>query len=220
MCSNMKKKWQLKEKAQALRGKGLSYKEIIVHVPVAKSTISKWCKNIELTTGQIARLRKLYDIQFRGAKANALKRQKEIKEIKTKARKEIKKYLLLSEFKIAGTMLYWAEGSKTQGVCVTNSDPRLIQFMMKWFRKVCKVPEGKFRAHIHFHSGQDQNEIKQYWSKLTGIPLKQFYKSHLKKEGTGQRKRTLYNGTIAVRINDEDLRHRILTWVEEIAKIK
>lgn len=210
----MTKKWQLKEKARELRRQGLSYKEIMQKVPVAKGTISIWCRNIPLTKAQIARLGALYDTQLRGAKANQLKRQREIKKIRLRAKRGLRS-LNKYEFKIAGTMLYWAEGDKTLAVGITNSDPELIRFMMKWFRKVCHVPEEKFRAHIHIHTGQNENRMKKYWSNVTDIPLRQFGKSYLKKEGTGHRKNILYNGTIKVKICSEDLRHRILSWIEE-----
>ena len=49
---------KLKEKlyAQELRKKGFSYKEILTQISVSKDTISRWCKNIELTSEQKERL--------------------------------------------------------------------------------------------------------------------------------------------------------------------
>ena len=208
--------WERQELARKLRKQGLSYSEIRKTVPVAKSTVSRWCRDIELTHKQKARLGALYDMQCQGAKANKIKRTKEIEEIKAIARSEI---LPISEheFKIAGLMLYWAEGNKTEKVGVSNSDIKLVQFMMKWFRQICKVPESKFRAYLNLHSGQDENRIKQYWSKITGLPLSQFGKSYIKKEGTGHRKNILYNGTIRISICNSNLLHRILAWVENIS---
>ena len=211
----MTKKWQLKEKARKLRKQGSSYKEILKHVPVCKSTISLWCRDIELTKKQLARIGSLYDKQCKGAKANQLKRQKEIEEIKKSARKEIR-LLNKYEFKIAGAMLYWAEGAKTIGAHLTNSDPELVRFMMKWYREVCKMPEGKLKPYLHIHTGLDEEKAKKYWSKIIRIPVKRFGKTFFKKEGTGHRKNKLYNGTLRIQVNSEDLRHKILSWVEEI----
>jgi orotate phosphoribosyltransferase-like protein len=45
----MKKLVQEKEKAVELRRKGLSYKEILKQVPVAKSSLSLWLKDLPLT---------------------------------------------------------------------------------------------------------------------------------------------------------------------------
>lgn len=212
------RKWQLKEKAINLRKKGLSYKEIKQFVPVSKSTLSLWLRDVFLTEKQLEILRLRYDLQLRGSKAVRAKRQAEIKIIKEEAKKQIKS-VNNKEFMIAGLMLYWAEGNKTHSVGVTNSDYRIIQFMMIWFREFCKVPENKFRAHLHLHSGQDENKIKKYWSNLTKIPLAQFGKSHIKKEGTGHRKRILYNGTIKINICDKNLLYRIEGLIEKVSII-
>ena len=89
---------------------------------------------------------------------------------------------------------------------------------MKWFRKICQIPNERFRAHLHLHTGLDEEKAKNYWSKITKIPLKQFGKTYFKKEGTGHRKNILYNGTIRIRFGSEDLRHKIFSWIEEICR--
>ena len=212
--------WERKEKIQGLRRQGLSYREIRAQLPfsVSKGTVSRWCKEIELTSEQLDRLDALkgqawYRNRLRGSKANQQKRAGEIEAIKTKARAGVP-YLSRKEFWVAGLMLYWAEGSKSHAVCLTNSDPKLVRFMMGWFREFCKVPEGKFKVRLHIHSGQDEQSIKRLWSGITGIALSQFGKSYVKKEGTGHRKNLLYNGTIQVVIGNKDLLHKILGWIE------
>ena len=113
-------------------------------------------------------------------------------------------------------MLYWAEGNKKNKVGVSNSDPRLISFMMRWFRKICFVPEHKFKVYLNIHSGQDESKIKEFWSKIIDLPVSQFGKSYIKAEGTGHRKNILYNGTIKIEICDRNLLHRILGWIEGV----
>ncbi len=113
-------------------------------------------------------------------------------------------------------MLYWAEGNKTLYPGVSNADPKLIKFMMSWFRKICAVPEKKFKIYLHLHSGQDETKAKSFWSAVTGIPLSQFGKSHIKREGSGHKKNILYFGTAKIGIYNKDLLHRILGWIEAI----
>ncbi len=204
--------WEKKELAQKLRREGLSYKEILEQVPVSKSTISLWCRDIELTLEQKERL-KAKRGSLRGAKVQQARRIVETKRIKAEARAELKS-LTDYEFKIAGIMLYWGEGNKTHNVGISNSDPGLIKFMMRWFRDICHVPESKFRAQVNIHSGQNELGIKQFWSEITGIPLSQFRKTYVKEEGTGHRKNILYNGTLRVVICDVRLLRKILGWIE------
>ncbi len=216
------KQWEQKELVRSLRFQGLSYKEIRGRIPfsIAKSTISNWCKDIVLTIEQQERLEKLfrdgsYAGSLLGSKTNKIRREAEVKRIKESARAEWPE-LSYHEFKVAGLMLYWAEGNKKRSVGVSNSDPELIRFMMRWFRQICGVEDKKFKAYLNLHSGQDEGQIKSFWSNITGIPLSQFGKCYIKKEGTGHRKNILYNGTIKIQICDKNLLYKILGWIEGV----
>lgn len=216
------KYWQKKELVRDLRRKGLSYSEISEKAPfpTAKSTISEWCKDIELTSEQKNRLDKLFrDGSYRGrllgSKANQIIRSQEVEEIKQKAKQEISS-LTKNEFRLSGLMLYWAEGNKKRSVGISNSDPELIRFMMAWFRNVCDVPDAKFKVYLNIHSGQDDNQIKKFWSGVIKLPASQFGKSYIKKEGTGHRKNILYNGTIKIQVCNKDLLYKILGWIQGV----
>lgn len=218
------KNWEKKELIQNLRHQGLSYKEISQTIPftISKSTISGWCKDIELTEPQKDRLQMLfregsYRGRLLGSKTTQTRRANEVREIKEKARLEIYSFTE-NEFKIAGLMLYWAEGNKKHHVGITNSDPELIRFMMKWFKDVCGVHDGRFKIYLNLHSGQDEIQTKKFWSHIIGLPVSQFGKSYIKKEGTGHRKNILYNGTIKIEICDKNLLYKILGWIEGVFK--
>ncbi|MBU3964166.1 hypothetical protein KJ562_00300 [Patescibacteria group bacterium] len=214
----MKPKPNEKRIVQCLRKQGLSYNEILQKVPVTKSSISFWCQGVELTPEQKERLNKkrernLQRIIILGPKAIAKKRKKEIHKIKIEAKKEIHS-LAPYEFKIVGAMLYWAEGSKSGGVEITNSDPKLIKFMVRWLKQVCEAQPERLKARLNIHANQNDKKIKKYWSEITNIPISQFGKSYIKPEGTGHRKNILDNGVIRIRFGSEDLRHRIMTWIK------
>ncbi len=214
------KRWEQKEAVQSLRRQGLSYREILSRVPftLARSTISNWCKEIKLTPEQLDRLDTLYRTssyrnRLLGSKATQHRRAAEVEAIKIKAREKVSR-LRQNELWLAGLMLYWAEGCKTYQVGVSNSDPRLVTFMMKWFRECCRVPEAKLKAYLNIHSGQDDISVKEFWSRVTGLPLSQFGKSYVKKEGTGHRKNRLYRGTVRISICDMNLLWRIHGWIQ------
>jgi hypothetical protein len=88
----------------------------------------------------------------------------------------------------------------------------MIKLMMEWFRKVCRVPEEKFRIGLHIHKLFCRKDVKNYWSKLTKIPLHQFHKTQIKPTSLRHRKNPLYNGTCAIRIESRDLFRRIKGW--------
>ena len=221
MVQNPRNRYQY-EKARFLRNRGLSYNEIKRELGISKSNISLWCRDISLSDRQKTRLRKNHAISTRiGARANHEKRQKEILAVKESAKKEVGE-LNIGAFKVAGMMLYWAEGAKTSSTSLSNSDPKIIDLMVRWFRVFLDIYPKRLQAYLHIHYGNDETKIKKYWSQLTGIPLKNFGKSFIKPKGTGRRTNILPNGIIKIRVTGagtEDLRHRILAWSEKIHEI-
>jgi transposase len=53
------KRWERRELAESLRRLGLSYREIGQIIPVSRGTLSAWCRDIQLSPEQEARLRAL-----------------------------------------------------------------------------------------------------------------------------------------------------------------
>ncbi|MEK7172759.1 MAG: hypothetical protein AAB740_02155 [Patescibacteria group bacterium] len=219
---------KLKEKIKAiqLRKAGKSYGEIMQKIKVPKSTLSMWLRDVELTEQQKNRLYVTLRRQnaYKGAKLlqerRILRTEKIITEAKKEAQKMFKNPLFLS-----GLMLYWAEGDKSERfehVKFSNSDPAMVQLIMRWFREICKTPESKFRICLHIHSLHCRKDILQYWSQITGIPLSQFYKTQVKPTSLKHRRNVLYNGTCAVAVGDRWLFRRIKGWrlgIMEILKL-
>jgi hypothetical protein len=206
-------KFNEKLKAIKLRKAGHSYKEIKKEISVSRSTLSIWLREIELTPKQKARLFSKQEMfLYAGAKSQQRKRIERTKRIMNQAKKEIAG-LLKNPLFLSGIMLYWAEGNKkTENIKFSNSDPLMIKFMMRWFREICKVPEEKFRIALHVHELLSRKNAERYWSKLTGIPLKQFQKTFVKPTSLGQRRNILYNGTCVICVFDRSLFRQIQGW--------
>lgn len=212
-------RWQLKENARKLRKSGRIYKEISEQVLIHRTTLSRWCKDIELTPEQIASRGKRYASRLKGAKANQVKRDKEIRNIQANAKKEAHT-LTDYEFKIAGAALYWAEGDKAKkDIAFSNSNPEMIRFIIKWLREICDVPKEKIRAALYLHTGLDEDEMKKYWSRIANVPSVQFGKTIFKQEGSASRKysKHRYKGTISIRISNRNLKHKISSWIEQLS---
>lgn len=203
-----------KIKATNLRKLGKSYSEIKRRVKVSRGTLSLWLRDIKLTSKQENRLYVTLRKKnaYRLAKTNQQKRIEKTKKIITESKKESKS-LFKNPLFLSGLMLYWAEGTKRgEQVNFSNSDPRMIKFMMLWFRKICTVPEEKFRIKLYIHNLHCRKDMEKYWSKLTNIPLNQFQKNQIKPTSLKHRKRPLYNGTCAIRIGSTDLFRKIEGW--------
>lgn len=209
-----------KIKAIKLRKTGLSYGEIQKKLNISKSTLSYWLKNVPLTENQRNKLyTKQISILLRGPQSQKERRFREVNKILKEAEKEIKFPLSEEAFRLFGAALYWAEGGKTNGLKITNSDPHLILFMIKWFEKIFKVPPKDLKAWLNIYPQQNDLEIKQFWSELTGIPVERFGKSFIKPLNKNYKKNNLYYGTISIRVpRGTDMRYKIFGWIKMALK--
>jgi len=209
---------KIKQRARYLRSKGLSYREIAGKLKIAKSTASLWCRDVPLTISQRKRLyTRQIEILSKGPQSSHERRKREIEAIIQQAQKEISFPLTNEAYRIAGAMLYWAEGDKTKHLSIANSDPHLVLFMVNWFKKILGVSPKALKAHLNIYPYQDENSIKLFWSQLTGIPLERFGKTFIKPESSGYKKNTLYYGTIKIRVpKGTNMRHRIFGWINGV----
>lgn len=213
-----------KLKAQELRSKGFSYKEILQVIPVSKDTISRWCKDIVLTAEQKERL--LFNKSLGQRKGSLVaaenKRNKRIEDTKLifeKTKKDIGTLNKREKF-LTGIALYVAEGDKTGNkIGFANSDPRLISFMMQWFLDFTKLPISRFRGAIWLHEGLSEEKAKNFWSQLTGIPHTNFHKTYVavnKVNSKKIRKNIHEYGVFSIRCSDSKAHRRILGWISAL----
>lgn len=210
----------LKIKAIELRKTGLSYGEIKKKLNISKATLSFWLKNVPLTEEQRNKFyTKQISILSKGPQSQKERRRREVNKIFEKAGKEIKYPLSLETFRFFGAALYWAEGSKTTGLKITNSDPHLILFMVRWFEKILKISPKNLKAWLNIYPQQKDSEIKQFWSELTGIPTERFGKSFVKPLNKNYKKNNLYYGTISIMVpRGTDIRYKIFGWIKVALK--
>ncbi len=72
---------------------------------------------------------------------------------------------------------------KKQEVAFCNSDPKLVQFMLKWLYKCFNISIDRLYCYVginEIHRNREQ-VVKNYWVKSTKIPLSQFKKTSFKK---------------------------------------
>ncbi len=200
-----------KEKAIILRNQGYSIKEIAKTLNIPVSTSSTWVSKVKLSSDN----KKLL------AQKKILGQMKSSVVIKEKTRQrkivsDVEAIQLVKKIKsnrnldaLLCSILYWAEGSKNcSNVGFTNSDPKMISTFLKLFRSAFDLDESKFHCLIHVHEYHNDQEEKQFWSKLTNIPQNQFFRSYHKPH-TGKRKKPNYHGTISVRYYDAKIAVKI-----------
>ena len=218
----MIKKLELYKKAIALRQKGLSYQEILRHIPVGKGTISRWCREIPLTEKQKERLieKKRNTPLIRRLKENLAQSKKEAKRwAKEKITNLInldKETLLL----LSGILLYWAEGTRREkDVEFTNTDPKMIILMMEFFRKILKVPENKFKIMVRISEKGNVEKAEKFWLKITGVSKERFRGPELLKLNPKSKSLQKYPyGMCRIVISDVSLSRKMLALIQEFSK--
>lgn len=119
---------------------------------------------------------------------------------------------------VAGVVAYWSEGHKRDNeLGFANSDPELVSLFISWARRYLGLELDRFTIKLHLHSGQEEEERKEFWAKATGLTGEQFRKTYIKPEGTGHRKNILYNGTASIRVTKStNLFHRVTGWIDAV----
>lgn len=224
----MIKKEELNKKAVALRKKGLTYSAILEKVPVAKSTLALWFKEVKLSTPQFQRLtEKRLAAGRRGGLAKKNQRIQRSQEIIQKAEKEIGE-ISERELWLIGTTLYWEEGSKEKEwkpgspVSFINMDKNMIIVFLKWLN-LCNIKrdEMSFDIYIHENHKHRVKEIKKYWSKITSFPKNKFVHIYFKKDKTKTNRKNVaenrYYGIIKIKIKQSSTFLRKITgWISGI----
>ena len=96
-----------RERAIKLRRKGRTYSEILAQIPVAKSTLSLWLREVGIAQKQKQRLtQKKREASFRGGEARRRQRVEETRAILNQAERIGN---LKTELWLIGSALYWAD---------------------------------------------------------------------------------------------------------------
>jgi len=199
-----------------LRRLGLSYGEVMDLIPVKKSTLATWCRDVKLTEEQVEALR-LRRPPLPGIPRNTQrKRHRETEMIQTQASLEAI-HLQDDPFWAMGVALYWAEGCKTnRRLGMAHSEPEALRLFMSWIHRYLD-PSATFAAALNLHFDNDEMRAKRFWSVQLGIDLDEFTKTFIKPDGTGHRKNHLAHGVCRVSMRKStNAWITTLTWVEFI----
>lgn len=217
-------KLDLNKKAIMLRKKGLTYSAILEKIPVAKSTLALWFKEVKLSTPQFQRLtQKRLAAGLRGGLAKRNQRIQKSLNIENMAKQEAQG-LMKDPLWLAGVLLYWAEGSKEKSwrtgetMHFSNMDPEMHRIFIKWALKyLCSKTDLYYEIYLHENS--DVQTAKDFWCTKfhinQNVPKVYFKKDNKKnfRKNTGQN----YFGVFRTSVRKSvDLNRKIAGWVKGV----
>ena len=189
------------------REEGLPINEIARRLRVAKSSVSLWVRDIELTPEQQQALRAMnpaYNKQLNGSRANAARYLALRKQAQESGRARVRRGERLH---LAGCMLFWAEGSRNRNtVRFTNSDPEMVRLFVTFLRQCFEVPDEQIRIACNLFADHlpRQWEIEQHWLDVTDLPRTSLFKSIVNvysKHSKKKRQNKLPYGTCRVTVS-------------------
>lgn len=221
-------KFREKNKAIKLRKKGESISDIAQEISVSKSIVSRWCRDIKLTQKQIDRLSKKMKVGSYKGRMKFLeivrkRRKEETAKLKEEGIKEIGK-INRRDLLIAGTALYWAEGTRSpnaEETSFSNSNPAMILLILRWFQEIFGVAKERFVVQIRVNKIHKNRvrAIENHWSSFIGIPASQFTKTILIKiDSKKVYPNKNYYGTVRISVRKGvSLRRKIIGLIEGLA---
>ncbi len=221
------KSLQYKNQVIKLRKKGMTYAEIqsILNMSIPKSTLSHWCKNIKVPDSYKKKLKDLQDNNLYKARVAALQVLKEKNNNRDNKLFENNKHLsvcLLNKdvAKIILSILY-LEGTRKQRSSLTfgNSDPLIISLFLKTLRFVYKIDESKFRCTLQCRADQNIDDLQNFWSNITSIPLNKFYKARIDPRSVGKESKNLnYKGVCRINYFSAEIFNELMIIIKIIGK--
>jgi hypothetical protein len=185
-------KVEQQDKARVLRAEGRTLQEIADILGVSKSSVSLWCRDIEIEVRRRV-------VGPRRPHRQHLAKLAEIEECDALA---VDRLGVLSDdaFLAAGVALYAGEGTKGDGSLVfANTDPAMVAFFCSWLRRFFDLDESRLRVRVYLHQGLDIEAAESFWSTVTGIPHAQFHSPYRAKADPTIRRNKHEHGCVYVR---------------------
>ncbi len=215
----------LRHKAESLRKKGTSVRDVAKLLGISRSTASIWCRDIVLSEEQIIKLennkmRGSYKGRLLGGLTNKRKREASLVQSKEEAKVIISKVSKRDIFMLS-LGLYWAEGHKTgRTFGLVNSDPDILRIWMDTLVGM-DIDRALFSPRLFLNDAwlEKEKEMVTWWSKKLSIPRESFSRTivvHSKQKKVF--KEETYHGVLHIRVKKSS--KLIDTWLSMIELVR
>ena len=151
-----------KEKIIYLRKQGHSISEIGREYQLSKSTVLRYVGDIAI----LPEYRERWLVRSKGARVKAEREWS----VATGRAQQLLKSVTAKDLALAGAMLYWAEGSKSD-FSLSNTDPTLVRLFVFILRNVFNIKDSDLVVSIRIYEDLDRGACLRFWSDVTGLRL-------------------------------------------------
>jgi hypothetical protein len=209
-----RKRFYLKNEAIELRKSGFSIKKICTKLDVPLSTASGWLKNVIISPVHQERLKNEWNLALVKARKSAVLWHNKQKEKRMMISKELAMRVINSQntelLELALSMIYLAEGFKTNSTGMGNSDPLILKYFVFALINIYHVNLCKIRCELHIRSDQNPEEMKIYWSDQLNIPLSNFKSTSIDQRTKGKPTYSSYKGVCIVRCGNVAIQRKLI----------
>lgn len=150
-------------KAIHLRKHGYSIPEISRALKISKASSLRYTKNVKILPKFVGRW-------LARRNASKIMSEKAWSDANKKATNLINN-LTSRERKLIASILYWAEGNKSD-LSFTNTDPGMISVFMDILRNEFGIKNSDFKISIRIYEDLNIKKCTRFWSEITKINLK------------------------------------------------
>lgn len=190
-------------------------------VGVSLSSVSNWVRDVPISEDhRIALLQRTTSGHRRGSEANRARARTRRRSYQENGRALARRG---DATHAAGSMLFWAEGSRTRNTVVfTNSDPEMIRYFAAFLRRYFSVAHESFTVTCNLFADHvaRQNEIERFWLDTLGLPrtcLRRSIVNVYSKHSQKKRQNRLPYGTVRVCVHSTEIVQSIYGAIQEYA---
>ncbi len=206
--------------AIALRKDGHSYNYIAKVAGVSKSTLAIWLADVPYIPNTET-IQRIGNARAASGEAKSKLKRESLERARVEAKDDVG-HLSRRDLFMLGLGLYIGEGAKsTQQIRFVNSNPAIINFMIKWFTKAVGLKKNNLKIRLHIYPDCNERQSLQFWSEKTTIPMSQFQKTVVdwRKNKKAFKSGKLPHGTVHLSVNGLGekrfgvfLARKILAW--------
>jgi hypothetical protein len=193
-----------------MRRSGASIGAIHAALPVAKSTISVWVRDIPLDD-EHRRALEAANPAVNGRQVGQRAWSRACRDERQRAQAHGRALARVGDpLHCAGCMLYWGEGTKERnGVAFTNADAEMLRFFLRFLRESYGVSDEAVRLIVNCHlgNGLSLDQIERWWLAELGLPQSCLRASTVNRASRASKgvRRPLLHGTAQLRVGS--------TWI-------